>query len=214
MSADVREHPILFSGPMVQAILAGRKTQTRRVIKPQPQPQPDGTWEIMTEDAAGKWYRPAGRFGQGPYPLFECPYGQPGDRLWLRETWAAISKTEDTSPLADCNIEYRADTSDPYPGGWSADEAKGNPDAPKWQPSIHMPRWASRITLEITDVRVQRVNYITAADIEAEGIERLEPIHKLGPRFIHLWDSINAKRGYPWADNPWVWALTFRRLQP
>lgn len=212
------EHPILFSGEMVKAILADRKTQTRRVIKPQP--VGCNYWTVHHEDGLFDAFYPS-RVKAQP-ALLHCPYGQAGDRLWVRETWAAISKTEDTSPLADCNMEYRADTPDPYPGEWPADEAKGNPDAPKWRPSIHMPRWASRITLEVTDVQVKRVREINNHDSWREGIPIFEDwpvelreneLSEARDMFGHLWNSINAKRGYSWESNPWVWCISFERIE-
>ena len=204
------EHPIFFSSEMVRFILAGHKTQTRRVIKPQPirnriQVTKSGLWVSLDE---------AARF---------CPYGQPGDFLWVRETWGAVwPDDQEETPLRDCHIEYRADLplgSTDYPGSWPAEEARGNDDAPKWRPSIFMPRWASRIALEITSVRVERVQDISEDDVKAEGISPhilAKVILSLSdnppdPRwkFIELWNSINSKRGYSWASNPWVRAISF-----
>lgn len=185
------ERPILFSGTMVRAILEGKKTQTRRVIKPQPDDDclNDGGWPITLE---------------------QCPYGVTGDRLWAREKWCMTVG----QPLSEQEpIRYAADF----------DPASRGP----WRPSIHMPRWASRITLEITDIRVQRVQEISEDDAKNEGLRRVtdglytywrKDEWTKGPAgfssavgaFRDLWDSINAKRGHVWDANPWVWAITFK----
>lgn len=187
-----KERPILFSGEMVRAILDGRKTQTRRVMMPQPNP-------ITGTPVRGKVYT-SGWFEDGPAPDYVyklCPYGQTGDRLWVRETWA------------DCDpIRFRADL---FRGLW-----KDNDQV--WKPSIFMPRWASRITLEVLRVRVERVQDISEVDAKAEGVDLScgPMVHSDYPNYKRtyhqLWDSINVKRGYPWASNPWVWVIEFRRL--
>lgn len=190
----MNEHPILFSSEMVRAILEGRKTQTRRVIKPQPY------WEVGRDIMQ--------------YPL-DCPYGQPGDRLWVRETWASHPQLNKVKPkhLNCAEIYYRA-TCD-------------NDSHYSWRPSIHMPRWASRITLEVTGVRVERVRDITAEDAVKEGwqedcgwdnftngqVFRSDtPVSVID--FAYLWDSINAKRGHSWESNPWVFVVEFKVVQP
>jgi len=230
----VKERPILFSGDMVRAILEGRKTQTRRVIKPQPIPCEDGSF-----DWRGDNYE--------ILPRRLCPYGREGDRLWVRETWAAIWPDVYDVPLEKCNIEYRADINALYPGNWPADEARGNPEAPKWRPSIFMPRWASRITLDVTSITVERIQDISEEDASAEGCnlewyrdeagsgeiwpcplcQGWQVYPALGANlgvtendcdecntsrkmFKHLWNSINDKRGYSWDSNPWVWVVEFR----
>lgn len=186
---------------MVRAILKGRKTQTRRVVKPQPG---DGMINVL-------------KYNRLEWP---CSYGQSGDRLWVRETWAAIWPGEVEVPLRDCNIEYRADLPigcTDYPGGWPASEARGYDGCPKWRASIHMPRWASRITLEITEVRVERLQDITESAAMSEGVEK-SPIYadrnwnEYRPMFREFWDSINAKRGYSWASTPWVWVISFTKV--
>ncbi|MDR1529004.1 MAG: hypothetical protein LBS40_01050 [Burkholderiales bacterium] len=186
----MKEHPIVFSAPMVQAILAGRKTQTRRVIKPQPIATP--TRLITFED---------GQTAFSPRPTAECsrdditfcPYGKIGDRLWVRETFQTIDET----PFFH-RVYYRATDTDN--------------NIVKWQPSIHMPRALSRILLEITDVHIQRLQDISEDDIKAEGVPAR------GNRrddFIELWDNINGKKvGCSWDDNPWIWVITFRKIQP
>lgn len=199
----MKERPILFSGEMVKAILDGKKTQTRRAITQVRELQSpdfptksdwvyrrkkDGIWEDVSNERLIEKH---------------CPYGVPGDRLWVRERHAFIWPGMDEVPIEECDIEYYADDPRPYPGGWEPDEARGNPDAAKWRPSIHMPRWASRITLEITDVRVERIKEICARDVIAEGCSAFE--HE----FIPLWNKINEKRGFGWDVNPWVWVVEF-----
>ncbi|HMD89447.1 MAG TPA: hypothetical protein VKF38_09820 [Anaerolineaceae bacterium] len=210
--SETKEHPIIFSSGMVRSILDGRKTQTRRVIK-------------INKEA----YKTGGR---------KCPYGEPSARLWVRETFALVWPGE-TQPKStrDNKIEYRADLPvgcTDYPGQWPADEARGNDDAPKWTASIFMPRWASRINLEIKNIRVERVQEIREKDAKAEGIaghaDNLGSRHS-NPTMIYpafpekdggfmtaraayeaLWDSLNKKRGYGWDVNPWVWVIEFQMV--
>lgn len=193
------ERPILFSGPMVRAILDGRKTQTRRVVKPLidsdrlnaeqwPAHSPfvgvDGIWRWKNGKVS--WSDNDRR----------CPFGDPGDRLWVRETW----RRHPDQPGG--TVWYRAD---PMVEDCVARSTPGW----KWTTSIFMPRWASRITLEITEVRVQRLQEISEEDALAEGV-RSQIKHSAA--FSDLWDSINATRGHGWETNPWVWALTFKRV--
>ncbi len=208
----MKERPILFNSPMVRAILEGRKTQTRRVMKDRfldVNAIVDGPCEgfrCMEDDRAvfdlqqtvdSSW----------PYPI-RCPYGKPGDRLWVRETWFCEGREQPGQGL-----HYRANASD-------ADEAWFKEEGWKWKPSIFMPRWASRIDLEVSGVRVERVQEITRDDAMAEGIEQ----HVAGggheydnrtsvQNFAVLWDSINAKRGFGWESNPWVWVMEFRVIE-
>ena len=199
-----RELPIIFSGPMVRAILAGRKTQTRRVIKPQP--------ESVVEMEA----RP--------------PKCAVGDRRWVKETWRVGAWDEDTGEVC---VDYRADgysrrewdaVPDPemFERLWiqSCDDAKKagvGPDgegqylwkpgeAPtRWRPSIFMPRWASRLTLPVTGVRHERLRSISMADAVAEGFENVA-------EFRAYWKTLNAKRGFGWAENPWVVVIEWPRV--
>jgi hypothetical protein len=182
----MKERPILFSAPMVRALLDGSKTQTRRVVKPTPE------WIGQSGVLS---YR--GRVGL-PHAL--CPYGQPGDRLWVRETHM---------DLGACYL-YRADASA------EQERAIVAPRQP-WRPAIHMPRAASRITLEITGVRVERLQDISEADALEEGITYNDiPNNGLDPMrartwFRGLWESINGPGS--WEANPWVWAVSFNRLE-
>lgn len=224
MVTKMNEHPIIFSSPMVRVILEGRKVQTRRIIKKAYDGIPPGetaaaVYPARVSGYIAWWprdYPGLADFTKDQYQYgFECPYGQPGDKLWVRETWAAIWPGEVEVPLQDCNLEYRADLPGgctDYPGGWPANDARGYEDAPKWRPSIHMPRWASRITLEITVVRVERVQDISGRDALAEGVTS-EDVHiPYWQQFAPVWNSINAKRGYSWDVNPWVWVISFARV--
>jgi hypothetical protein len=211
----MKELPILFSGPMVRAILEGRKSQTRRVVKGLT-PGHEHTGRSLTglgyPASMGKWWAEFLHSEPGSPIYVACPYGQPGDRLWVRETWcpAATSGYDAPSDGRDPSIWYRATDDGECEGPWS--------------PSIFMPRWASRIELEVTGVRVERVQEISPLDAIAEGIMEYEPgafhwepwgpgtEYFRGPRdaFLTLWDSINAKRGHGWDVNPWVWVVEFR----
>lgn len=185
----MKERPILFSAPMARAILEGRKTQTRRVVKPQKRWLIPGTGEMCVTK-------------HDMIPT--CPYGVIGDRLWVRETWAEFPSDGDTI--------YRADFDD------SVRHTDGTPlrDWLRWRPSIFLPRRASRITLEIVGVRVERIQDTSEEDARAEGMVR-EVLHAetgehrtARDNFSIIWDSINGAGA--WASNPWVWALTFKRV--
>ncbi|HDR9026898.1 TPA: hypothetical protein QDB14_001068 [Burkholderia vietnamiensis] len=217
----MKEHPILFSGPMVRAILEGRKTQTRRVAIPKrsyvdfigggPKDGPD--WNDPTcwgfEDLnTGVWWTLRGNEECRQLP---CPHGTVGDRLWVRETWAQPAAL-DPGPTV-----YRAD----YPA-CVPKEFENVPDASAitWKPSIHMPRAMSRITLGITGVRVERLQAIQWDAAIAEGIKdprraasRIDPIDGVVAQFRQLWDGLNAARGHGWDANPWVWVIEFRRVE-
>lgn len=212
----VRERPILFSGPMVRAILDGRKTQTRRLVKPQPGA---AGMEMLSGNVSPRGERMryhAIEVGGGYDAMFwTCPYGQPGDRLWVKEAcWIGEKAPQATMQVGgyDAGLAtathrfkaYREEWGDKKP--WEAMGAVTG----RWRPSIHMPRWASRITLEITNVRVQRLNDISDDDAKAEGWDaETAGQHPYG-WYRALWDEINGKGS--WAANPWVWALTFRRI--
>lgn len=207
-----QERPILFSAPMILAILNGRKTQTRRVVKPQ--------GAILTDEMARNFgVRPPEKQNQ---PVINCPYGQPGDMLWVRETW-----NHSNFPLGpydeNCEVFYRADYFDD-PLGPDL-ELSQDGIRRKWRPSIHMPRSASRITLEITAVRVERLHEISIQDAKQEGIEgqsdtgpwrnylRRGYWHPEGKdtapicSYQSLWESINGESS--WEANPWVWVIRF-----
>lgn len=208
MSKDnsVKERPILFSGEMVKAILEGRKTQTRRVVKPQPKWKFSGNYirEPVASHVYGLWWVTVG-FGLacGTKKLGNSHYGKPGDRLWVRETWAA-----DSSRLI---YSYRADEQNSI-----TRYTKKDYGGTGWKPSIHMPRWASRIMLEIVNVRVERVQDISEEDAKAEGAGYMVPLAKSNPNWIggfqYGWDSIYSKSN-PWESNPWVWVIEFKVVE-
>jgi hypothetical protein len=208
------ERPILFSAAMIQAILEGRKTQTRRVIKPQPLPDADikkaminGILHVRDEnyvlgedlggvDCTYANYRPA------PYQL--------GDVLWVRETWGSIATQNVRQGGYDQWFVYKAAPRCELPEEF------------KWRPSIFMPREAARIFLTVKDIRVERLQEITEEDAKAEGC--ITFAEKIGDgkskdvlefdltardAFVELWNNINAKRGYGWDKNPWVWVIEF-----
>lgn len=201
----VKERPILMSGPMVRAILDGRKTQTRRVVKPQPTFVNAEALYVIQE------------FPDEPHREIDCPYGKVGDRLWVKETFCTPFTIG--APGQGQKIRFRASHVE---DGFTY----------KWRPSIFMPRWASRITLEIVSVRVERLQHISEEDAIAEGVE---PLRKLAPQMPHhwksyrlsgdgtfceatawdsyrtLWESINGNGS--WAANPWVWVVEFKRVE-
>ena len=194
----MKERPILFSGSMVRAILEGRKTQTRRVIRFQP--DEDGlAFDLIKRG----WFDTSGR-------EYKCPYGQPGDRLWVRESWAKA--------IHGCGVEllerWEPGKEGPFGVGaiYAATPHKGY-SVGKWKPSIHMPRWASRITLDVTGVRVERLQDIRNKDAEAEGVEPWSSnaldFDQYQNSFQHLWESINGPES--WEANPWVWVVEFKR---
>ena len=223
----VKERPILFNGEMVRAILEGRKTQTRRVMKRRPRkdeyfdsPPQFGT--IMdphpNRSKFGVFKKIRVREDLTLSELIPCPYGAPGDQLWVRETWDVCIIDGEHLP----SMCYRADSTaipTSKKKAWDllrSDDSRSH----KWRPSIHMPRWASRIQLEITDVRVERVQDISEADAIAEGVsvpsseDALKPVTDAQTWFSVLWDNINAERGFGWNVNPWVWVVEFKRVNP
>ncbi|KAB8062085.1 hypothetical protein GCN74_03390 [Janthinobacterium sp. FT14W] len=207
------EKPILFSAPMVRALLDGSKTQTRRIMKPQPvaiPSEPGKHW--WPSNAAQSMIRIEDSFQKYP-SIFDdaCPHGGPGSQLWGRETWYCDHFEVQKGPYLEVPkarelLVYRADNERPY-------EA----EQPAWRPSIHMPRWASRILLEIVSVRVERLEDCSDADARAEGTpggHGIIPSYNYNAtpseHFMHLWESINGVGS--WAANPWVWVIEFKRV--
>lgn len=210
----MKTRPILFSAPMVRALLGGTKTQTRRIVKPQPERVADST--IL--QYKGGLYQPE-KLPENSNIFKHCPYGQPGEKLWVRETWYCDDFRVQQGPYLEVDgardlTVYFADNPRPY-------EA----EQPVWRPSIHMPRWASRITLEITSVRVERLQDISEEDARAEGITdggctncgepeakcKCDfPMPDARDSYCHLWGQINGPDS--WSANPWVWCVSFRVL--
>ncbi|EEW4360276.1 hypothetical protein OM190_15985 [Escherichia albertii] len=191
MKGEVKERGMIFNDEMVRAILGGNKTQTRRIVEE-------------------KFY---GRAVAAELLAKHCPYGQPGDRIWVRETYRVHGKATDVATLV-----YRASVRN----SWTEQthrvpvEVCNKPVSEKWTPSIHMPRWASRILLEITDVRVERLHDMSEADAKAEGaspatykITPPEAVYRVG--FGDIWRSIYGQEN--WLSNPWVWVIEFKRIQ-
>lgn len=211
-----KERPLLCAGEVVRAILEGRKKHTRRVVKPQPMMVVDNT-SVLWNGPSAELKIALERLGRG------CPHGQPGDRLWVRETWSAPHAYDGLPPnliqeharliSKECRIHY------------AATEERGGL---LWRPSIHMPRWASRITLEITDVRVERLQDISEEDATFEGCTKNHNGYYWGgphaatglkqfaspiQAFSDLWDSLYEKDSVKcWSANPWVWAIEFKKV--
>lgn len=215
----MKERPILYNGEMVRAILAGQKTQTRRPVKPQPifkdlESPPRWCWSGKGHTV--KWVdriSPLGMTG-------DCHFGQPGDHLWVKETFYRYYPSE-TWP--EPKALYKAD-------GITLCDKDSEGKKQRWTPSTHMPRSLSRITLEITDVQVERVQDISEDDAWAEGIEAVDGCFASADLYdtarwygmsmedarciyAHLWDSLYAARGFGWGVNPWVWVVTFKRAE-
>ena len=223
-SNQVKERPIIFSGEMVKAILDGKKTMTRHLVK----------FKDFTTDSITPLHI---ELAEGRYCLFnerngwligypKCKFGEIGDRLWVRETWQEIGP--------DCLLTYKAT----YPSDLYAKRPELENVPPLaglkergylWKSPMFMPRWASRILLEITDIRVERLQDISEQDCEKEGLRILPASgryvvnpgdqhfggasHDAVEVFSWLWDSINAKKGYPWSSNPWVWAIELKVIE-
>lgn len=189
----MKERPILFSGPMVRALLDGKKTQTRRIVKP----QPDTMYEYKNNPELLEFLHPvtSGTYSRKTFTQL-CKFGQIGDRLWVRETWCNYPMAGNDG---DSAVIYRA-TNDCIPPG-------------RWRPSIFMARSDSRITLEITGVRVERVQDISENDAIAEGAQCAGFPASLTNRgaFGQLWQKINGPES--WAANPWVWCIEFRKVE-
>lgn len=194
MKNTTTERPILFSGPMVKAILEGRKTMTRRVVKPAPE---FGVEAASVQHEDGKAKAVFQSLSNCSGITVACPYGRPGDMLLVRETWAYNPDFNPPYEFSTGQYVYRADFG-------------AEPVAWNWRPSIHMPRAASRILLEITAVRVERLKDITASDCVCEGIEFESDIFTTYNKFRRLWQSINGPES--WAKNPWVWVIEFKKI--
>jgi hypothetical protein len=242
----VRERPILFSGSMVRALLAGTKTMTRRPMKAQPRVIPDWAcsgvagleFDWGRGDVATYADRPETLASYADDFAARCPYGQPGDRLWARETWCRWyggqrhegEIANGVMPAGTVGVSYLADIQAPAPERKAVTQeqwatVKGHSvlagfetSHAKWRPSIHMPRWASRLTLEVTKVRVQRLQEISEEDAKAEGVQPA-PFCRSGrpagmehvEAFEDLWTSIYGHGS--WESNPWIWAVSFRVLK-
>ena len=252
---------LLLTDGMVRAVLAGLKTKTRRPLKPQPDSVHDGApyWNIGGYRAWEFLKNPPAILRKGSVNPLKCPFGQGGDRLWVRETFCLEHQVESDQPPpftdgrpirwefagmesdpegADMWVQPHYRATDPTPE-LDYEDSDGEPTV-RWKPSLHMPRWASRITLEITEIRVERLQEITEEEAKAEGARKfinLPPDPSLYPygneprwsmedprstreclgsaryAFANLWERLYAKKGLGWNDNPWVWVITFRRVE-
>lgn len=201
------ERGILFSAPMVRAILAGTKTQTRRAVKWPLLSSSDGSKRrIFVESDAAEINGLLRDPSRHPCRRGFCPYGQPGGQLWVRETWARDDEDGAIMFRADLGRDINADA-------WEQGRVDGVPRY-RWRPSIFMPRWASRITLEVTGVRVERVQDISRGDAMAEGCPFANMARGDDPRhwYAELWGSIHGPGS--WDANPWVWVIEFKRVDP
>lgn len=213
--AEVKERPILFSGPMVRALVDGRKTQTRRIVKP----RRASSLFALEDDGTPVW---ADSYimdpGNAEWRMRDNPYGVPGDRLWVKETHAIVPRT---AYAMSEGVQQNLRPDDNHDAAvYFADWERSKPG--RWRPSIHMPRWASRLTLEVTEVRVERLLDCSDADAQAEGlqwvtpgmwsVDRTLPIIGVDARqvYFELWDHINGAGAAE--TNPWVWAVSFRVL--
>jgi hypothetical protein len=211
----MKERPILYCGAMVRAILADKKTQTRRVMNPQP--HKDFLARGLV-DAVPQWPHQDGvRFfmADGLSELVPCKYGKPGDRQWVRETFSFGRTTKQSITYTKFKRVRGGNAPVVYRAQGLINDAEF-----KWKPSIFMPRWAARITLEIVAIRVERLQDISEQDANAEGCSDREGsgpyISPFGGRriinnYATLWNSINGRK-HPWKSNPWVWVISFKRI--
>lgn len=245
MITAIKERPVLFAGDMVRAIESGTKTQTRRIMKPLADTQGrtflyrnGKVWASLTEDELAPLdgdepqsvfgaealfdgehcYSPVvvGKGPKGEGNPLRCPYGQPGDRLWVREAWQVFSKEphRDWPGVPVDRPQIVSEWNPLHCVCWRADGPLNQGEL--WRPSIHMPRWASRLLLEITDIRIEQLKEISEADAQAEGanpylLNPLVPADTYTEAFQDLWESINGPES--WDANPWVWAVSFKRIE-
>lgn len=207
-ATTVREKPILFTPENVRAIIDGRKTQTRRIVKPQPIADID---TFLPADPSGFW----GFIGDSPTQCIHCPYGEVGDRLWVKEGWrpeVVHSHGQNSCDCGDVEVKYLADGATRFFSDGSIPPEWTIPKAAKrgGVTSLFMPRWASRLTLEITGIRVERLAEISEADAIAEGCQCAGVPASLANRgaYAKLWESINGPGS--WAANPFVWVIEFQ----
>lgn len=221
----MKERGMIFNGEMVRAIIDGRKTQTRRIVKPQPE---------LTKGSGFSWN--GALYGAGSddretnrnFAHVKCPHGKPSDRIWVRETWGVVSHELDEDGRIQPWTPDRPATAIqemPFGNGYYSGHAIyaadgeftwGDDDGYEdgrscWKPSIHMPRAACRILLEITDVRVERLRSMSQDDARAEGVIAASGPMEAGLAFRELWDSIYGPES--WRDNPWVWVIEFKRVE-
>jgi hypothetical protein len=231
-----KERPILFASHLVPKLLDGSKTVTRRPFNEVMQREQRGASRNYsggwTRDSAGRWWTNESGVALGP---FYCPFGRIGERLWVRETWKYYGRDRGEGP--EGGIQYRGDLAhrtfeefaNPVAVAKDFERKWTQGFVNQWRPSIHMPKWASRLTLEITDVSVERLQDITEEDAQREGVQpRFEidaatfihgkhedivnrTTHRIG--FKHSWDALYKSKGYGWDSNCWCWVIRFRKLE-
>jgi hypothetical protein len=234
----MKYRPILYSTPMIPPLLADVKTQTRRLVKPQPHTsRPDYYADRYNQEPNWAFWLPDGKMSEPR--TWRCPYGEPGDRLWVRETWCPLIPehfhepgkprdflSERYNQTRRNGAAYRADCMR-FNGGKLREDSESERCRKelgylRWTPAIHMPRWASRLTLEVTGVRVERLQAITEDEARAEGVTPF-PANPEGDcwtdgkhrtAFVYLWNEINGWHPSAWDANPWVWVVSFRRVAP
>lgn len=224
----MKERGMIFNAEMVRAILDGRKTQTRRIMTVQPESSEFGLRYIAESSLAKEvgmyfWSQSDACGMKARSKPFACPYGKPSDRIWVREAFRVHSRATDVATLVYKASERNSWTEQTHRVPVAVCNKPATPE--KWTPSLHMPRWASRILLEITDVRVERLNAISEEDARAEGIidggclncGEPEPCGCANPEpdatdaFAYLWQSIYGQES--WNANPWVWVIEFERVE-
>ncbi|HHS9827738.1 hypothetical protein H8L55_15300 [Klebsiella quasipneumoniae] len=222
----MKERGMIFNGEMVRAILDGRKTQTRRIMTVQSESSEFGLRYIAESSLAKEvgmyfWSQSDACGMKARSKPFACPYGKPGDRIWVREAFRVHSRATDVATLVYKASERNSWTEQTHRVPVAVCNKPATPE--KWTPSLHMPRWASRILLEITDVRVERLNAISQEDAQAEGMELTgwRPTYSdpdsggkvMTPydNFAELWSSIYGDES--WKANPWVWVISFKRVE-
>jgi hypothetical protein len=205
----MKERPIRLIAPKVRALLNGTKTQDRWVVKPQPA-RGQGMVNAGYCGDRHLWLRDGPCSETDPAKEWRCPFGKPGERLWVQEAWRTVEEADYTPP-SELSPAHRI---------WYEADASHQPGSGKLRPGIRMPRWASRITLEITGVRVERLQDISEADAMAEGVgvcaaqsfARVEGVTRpAGFAYRDLWQSFNGPDS--WATNPWAWAVEFKRVE-
>lgn len=224
----MKERGMIFNGEMTRAILDGRKTQTRRIMKVQPENSELGLRRVVEskngiDDGKYFWSQSDATGLKSRSKPFACPFGTVGDRIWVREAFRVHSRATDVATLVYKASERNSWTEQTHRLPVAVCNKPATPE--KWTPSLHMPRWASRILLEITDVRVERLNTISEEDARAEGIidggclncGEPEPCGCANPEpdatdaFAYLWQSIYGQEN--WNANPWVWVIEFKRVE-
>ncbi|HFD8275425.1 TPA: hypothetical protein ACF6GX_002050 [Raoultella ornithinolytica] len=229
----MKERGMIFNGEMVRALLDGRKTQTRRIMKVQPEPSKSRPGDFWFSSKKLESMVHVSDLAPGNSPIVDChlffqehccPFGAVGDRIWVREAFRVHSRATDVATLVYKASERNSWTEQTHRVPVAVCNKPATPE--KWTPSLHMPRWASRITLEITDVRVERLNSISEEDATAEGVPpagSLLPDYQgtfLTPNgdfatakvaFQRLWESIYGEDS--WKANPWVWVIKFKRIE-